>query len=73
MNRVYRGQRSSEVFQFRFQDRAILCLAFVRCGDVLRANMRPDRAPADNSEGLSVFRLMYSDEEATRLVVDDIW
>ena len=47
-------------------------LAFVRCGDVLRANMHPDRAPADNSEGLSVFRLTSSDEGVTRLLVDDI-
>ena len=45
----------------------------LRCGEVLRANMHPDRAPADNSEGLSVFRLTYSDEGATRLLVDDIW
>ena len=35
--------------------------------------MRPDRAPADNSEGLSVFRLTYSVEGATRLLVDGIW
>ena len=45
----------------------------LRCGEVLRANMHPDRAPADNSEGLSVLRLTYSDEGATRLLVDDIW
>ncbi|KAL3135420.1 hypothetical protein ABBQ32_007602 [Trebouxia sp. C0010 RCD-2024] len=45
----------------------------LRCGDVLRANMHPDRAPADKREGLSVFRLTYSDEGATRLLVDDIW
>ena len=35
--------------------------------------MRPDGAPADKSEGLSVFRLTYSDEGATRLLFDDIW
>ena len=40
-------------FQFRFRDRAILCSAFVGCGNVLRASMRPDRAPTDTSEGLS--------------------
>ena len=56
---------SLEVFQFRFRDRAILCSAAVRCGDVLRSSIRSDRREVDKSEGSSVFRLMWcSDEEA---------
>ena len=59
---------SLEVFQFRFRDRAILCSATVRCGDVLRPSIRPDRPATDNSEGSSVFRLMWcSDGEAALL------
>ncbi|KAL0031872.1 hypothetical protein WJX79_002095 [Trebouxia sp. C0005] len=33
--------------------------------------MRSDRAPADNSEGLSVFRLTYSNEAATCRLTDE--
>ena len=40
----------------------------MRCSDVLRSSIRPDRPAADNSEGSSEFRVMWcSDEKAALL------
>ena len=39
--------------------------------DMLRSNTRRGRAPADNSDVLAMFRLVYSGEGATQPLVDD--
>ncbi|DBA92489.1 TPA: hypothetical protein ACH3X1_002722 [Trebouxia sp. C0004] len=38
---------------------------------MLRSNTRRGRAPADNSDVLAMFRLVYSGEGATQPLVDD--
>ncbi len=44
---------------------------FVVFGDMLRSNPRRGRAPANNSDVLAMFRLVYSGEGATQPLVDD--
>ena len=44
---------------------------FVVFGDSLGSSMRRGRAPADNSDVLAMFRLVYSGEGATQPLVDD--
>ena len=44
---------------------------FVVFDDMLRCNTRRGRAPADNSDVLAMFRLVYSGEGATEPLVDD--
>ena len=51
--------------------RAFVVAEFVVFGDMLRSNTRRGRAPADNSDVLAMFRLVYSGEGATQPLVDD--
>ena len=44
---------------------------FVVFGDMLRSSTRRGRAPANNSDVLAMFRLVYSGEGATEPLVDD--
>ena len=46
-------------------------VGFVVFDDMLRSNTRRGRAPADNSDALAMFRLVYSGEGATQPLVDD--
>jgi hypothetical protein len=65
------------VFQFRFPDLqtsrlySSLDAEFVVFGDMLRSTTRRGRAPANNSDVLAMFRLVYSGEGATEPLVDD--
>ena len=62
------------VFRFRFPDcrhRAFLFLSCRVFGDMLRSTTRRGRVPADNSDVLAIFRLVYSGEGATQPLVDD--
>ena len=44
---------------------------FVVFGDMLRSTSRRGRAPANNSDVLAMFGLVYSGEGATEPLVDD--
>ncbi|KAL3142096.1 hypothetical protein ABBQ32_004717 [Trebouxia sp. C0010 RCD-2024] len=46
-------------------------VGFVVFDDMLRSNTRRGRAPADNSDVLAMFRLVYSGEGATQPLVDE--
>ena len=46
-------------------------VGFVVFGDILGASMRRGRVPADNSDVMAMFRLVYSGEGATEPLVDD--
>ena len=65
------------VFQFRFPDLqtsrlySSLYAEFVVFGDMLRSTSRRGRAPANNSDVLAMFGLVYSGEGATEPLVDD--
>ena len=48
-----------------------LHLSLVVFDDMLRSNTRRGRAPADNSDVLAMFRLVYGGEGATQPLVDD--
>ena len=67
----------SRVFRFRFPDcrhRAFLFSAVAEVvvfGDMSRSSTRRGRAPANNSDVLAMFRLVYSGEGATEPLVDD--
>ncbi len=50
---------------------SIVVAEFVVFDDMLRSNTRRGRAPADNSDVLAMFRLVYSGEGATQPLVDD--
>ncbi len=65
------------VFRFRFPDcrhrafRFSAAAKFVVFGDMLGSSTRRGRAPANNSDVLAMFSLVYSGEGASQPLVDD--
>ena len=62
-----------EFFGFCFPDLQTLRIVaeFVLFGGMLRCSTRRGRAPANNSDVLAMFRLVYSGEGAIQPLVDD--